>query len=182
MKKLPAIITLLGASVFAAACSPLAPDDPVPPTHASPSPLAPDFAGIDHWINSPALKMSDLRGKVVLVEFWTYSCINCARVAPHVKQWHERYRDQGLVVVGVHTPEYGYEKQLGNVQEAVRQFGITCPVAMDNGYATWNAYGNRFWPALYLIDQEGRIVYQHLGEGEYAQTEAKIRSLLMGRG
>lgn len=158
MKNLPAIITLLGASVFAAACSPLVPEDPVPPNHASPSPLAPDFAGIDHSINSPALKIGDLRGRVVLV-VWTYSCINCARVMLHVKQWHERYRDQGLVVVGLHTPEYGYEKQRGNVQDAVKQFGIRYPVAMDNGYATWNAYGNRFWPALYLIDQGGRIVY-----------------------
>lgn len=97
---------------------------------------------------------------------------------PYVKAWHAKYRDQGLVVIGVHTPEYGYEKKLDNLRAAVQRFDITYPVAQDNAYATWNAYGNRYWPALYLINQEGRIVYQHFGEGEYATTEAKIRELL----
>ncbi|ASL29029.1 thioredoxin (plasmid) [Azotobacter chroococcum] len=154
------------------------PADPVEFTHTSPAPVAPEFKGIGHWLNSPSLTLSQLRGKVVLVEFWTYSCINCVRVMPHVKQWHAKYRDQGLVVVGVHTPEYGYEKQLSNLQAAVKRFGITYPVAQDNDYRTWNAYGNRYWPALYLIDQEGRIVYQHFGEGDYEITEAKIGQLL----
>ncbi|MBB3228151.1 thiol-disulfide isomerase/thioredoxin [Luteibacter sp. Sphag1AF] len=140
--------------------------------------VAPDFSGINHWINTEPLNMAQLKGKVVLVEFWTYSCINCIRVMPYVKQWHDRYRDQGLVVVGVHTPEYGYEKIRGNLETAVKRFGIEYPVAQDNEYRTWNAFGNRYWPALYLIDKDGRMVYQHFGEGDYAQTEARIRQLL----
>ena len=141
-------------------------------------PVAPEFTGINHWINSEPLTMRSLRGKAVLVEFWTYECINCLRAMPHVKQWHERYSKDGLVVVGVHTPEYGHERITANVERAVERLGITYPVAQDNGYRTWNAYGNRYWPALYLIDQRGRVVNAHFGEGQYAQTEAKIRALL----
>jgi len=178
MFKFKPAITLLAACLFAAACSPGVFADPVEPTHTSPSPLAPEFKGIDHWINSAPQTMEQLRGKVVLVEFWTYSCINCIHVAPHVKQWHEQFKDQGLAVIGVHTPEYGYEKKLDNLQAAVKRFGITYPVAQDNDYQTWNAYGNQYWPALYLIDQDGHIVYQHFGEGAYDTTEAKIRQLL----
>lgn len=178
MKKLSSLATLLAACLFATACSPAVQADPVQPALAAPAPMAPDFTGIDNWVNSPPLSLRDLRGKVVLVEFWTYSCINCVRVMPHVKQWHAKYRDQGLVVIGVHTPEYGYEKKLGNVRAAVQRFDITYPVAQDNGYETWNAYGNRYWPAMYLIDQQGRIVYRHFGEGQYQETEARIRSLL----
>ena len=175
------IVTLLAACLFAASCSPGVHADPVEPIHSAPAQMAPEFRGINHWINSDPLTMTQLRGKVVLVEFWTYSCINCIHVMPHVKQWHKRYKDQGLVVVGVHTPEYGYEKILGNVQDAVKRFGIEYPVAQDNGYKTWNAYGNRYWPALYLIDQDGRVVYQHFGEGGYAETEARIQQLLRSR-
>ncbi|MCY1075783.1 thioredoxin family protein [Archangium lansingense] len=142
---------------------------------------APDFSGGGEWINSPLLRMSQLRGKVVLVEFWTYSCINCLRVAPYVSQWHARYADQGLVVVGVHTPEYGYERVGANVREAVRRLDIQHPVVQDNGYRIWNAYGNQYWPALYLIDREGRVVYRHFGEGAYDRTEAQIRALLAAR-
>lgn len=178
MKKLSSFITLLSACLFAAACSPEVQADPVQPAHAAPAPRAPEFTGIEHWVNSPPQRLADLRGKVVLVEFWTYSCINCIRVMPHIKRWHAKYRNEGLVVIGVHTPEYGYEKKLSNLRAAVQRFGITYPVAQDNDYDTWNAYGNRYWPALYLIDQHGRIVYQHFGEGQYAETEAKIRSLL----
>ena len=178
MKKFSSLATLLAACVFAAACSPSVQADPVQPTRAAPAPMAPEFTGIDNWINSPPLTMQSLRGKVVLVEFWTYDCINCIHVIPHVKQWHADYKDQGLVVIGVHTPEYGYEKQLDNLQAAVKRFGITYPVAQDNGYETWNAYGNQYWPAQYLIDQTGHVVYSHFGEGQYAQTEAKIRGLL----
>lgn len=181
MRKLVPALTLLAACVFASACSPQVQADPVEPSHTAPAPMAPDFQGIGQWINSPALSLPQLRGKVVLVEFWTYSCINCIHVLPHVKQWHADYRDQGLVVVGVHTPEYAYEKQTHNLQAAVQRFGITYPVAQDNDYRTWNAYGNQYWPALYLIDADGRIVYQHFGEGGYAQTEAKIRQLLAAR-
>ena len=114
----------------------------------------------------------------MLVEFWTYACVNCIRVTPHVNEWHRRYRDLGLAVVGVHTPEYEAERVPGNVQAAVKRYGIEYPVALDNDYRTWNAYRNRFWPALYLIDRQGRVVYRHIGEGDYDVTDAKIRELL----
>jgi len=139
---------------------------------------APEFAGIDNWINSAPLSMQGLRGKVVLVDFWTYDCINCQHVLPYVKDWHRKYKDQGLVVVGVHTPEYGFERNLNNLKSAVQRGGIAFPVAQDNRYATWNAYDNRFWPAFYLVDKRGEVVYSHFGEGDYAQTEAVIRKLL----
>ncbi|MDW3681087.1 thioredoxin family protein [Cupriavidus sp. CV2] len=142
---------------------------------------APEFAGIDQWLNSPPLSMKALRGKVVLVDFWTYSCINCIHTLPYVKQWHEKYKDQGLVVVGMHTPEYPLEKSTANVQSALKRFDIRYPVAQDNSYATWSAFHNQYWPATYLIDAEGRIVYQHFGEGRYAETEAAIRKLLAER-
>lgn len=139
---------------------------------------APEFAGIDNWINSAPLSMQQLRGKVVLVDFWTYDCINCQHVLPYVKGWHQKYKDQGLVVVGVHTPEYGFERNLNNLRTAVQRNGIAFPVAQDNRYATWSAYNNQYWPAFYLVDRKGDVVYSHFGEGDYAQTEATIRKLL----
>lgn len=140
--------------------------------------MAPEFAGISSWLNSDPLTMEQLRGKVVLVDFWTYSCINCIRTLPHVTGWYEKYRDAGLVVVGVHTPEFAFEKDRANVQRALEQHGISYPVALDNGYATWNAYSNRYWPAKYLVNQRGEVVYKHFGEGKYDETEAAIRTLL----
>jgi thiol-disulfide isomerase/thioredoxin len=139
---------------------------------------APDFAGINGWLNSPPLDMKQLKGKVVLVDFWTFDCINCAHTIPHVEDWYARYRDQGLMVVGVHTPEYSFEHDTGNLKNAVRRLGIQYPIAQDNQYATWNAYGNQYWPALYLFDRSGRLVYSHLGEGRYGETEQQIRTLL----
>ena len=139
---------------------------------------APDFTGIDNWLNSAPLDLRQLRGKVVLVEFWTFDCINCAHTLPHVKDWYARYRDKGLVVVGVHTPEYTFERDIGNLKKAIARYGIDYPVAQDNHYATWNAWGNQYWPALYLIDRNGKVVYSHFGEGRYAQTEDAIRGLL----
>jgi thiol-disulfide isomerase/thioredoxin len=139
---------------------------------------APEFTGIDKWLNSDPLTLQQLRGKVVLVDFWTYTCINCIDVLPYVKSWNQKYKDQGLVVVGVHTPEYPFERDTDNVQTAIKRLGITFPVAQDNRYATWNAYDNRYWPAFYLVDKQGRVVYTHFGEGDYQQTEAKIKSLL----
>lgn len=176
-------ISVLAACLLAAACTSGAQDDPLEPTQgiALESDTAPEFTGISHWINSSPLTMAQLRGKVVLVEFWTYDCINCIHVLPHVKQLHERYKDKGLVVVGVHTPEYGHERILGNLEKAVKRFDITYPVAQDNAYGTWNAFGNRYWPALYLIDGNGRIVYRHYGEGDYDATEARIQHLLDGQ-
>jgi thiol-disulfide isomerase/thioredoxin len=139
---------------------------------------APEFTGIDKWLNSDPLTMQQLRGKVVLVDFWTYTCINCIDVLPYVKAWNQKYKDQGLVVVGVHTPEYPFERNTDNVKTAIKRLGITYPVAQDNGYKTWNAYNNQYWPAFYLVDKKGRVVYTHFGEGDYEQTEAKIKSLL----
>ncbi|CAG4925788.1 thioredoxin family protein [Paraburkholderia saeva] len=144
----------------------------------STSSAAPEFAGIENWLNSKPLTMQQLRGKVVLVDFWTYSCINCINTLPHVEDWYTKYKDQGLVVVGVHTPEYPYERKTEKVSAAIQKYGLHYPVAQDNSYATWNAYGNQYWPAAYLIDKQGRIVYSHFGEGDYAKTEAAIREQL----
>ncbi|MGF6505350.1 thioredoxin family protein [Paraburkholderia sp. 32] len=139
---------------------------------------APELTGITQWLNSEPLKLQQLRGKVVLVDFWTYSCINCANTLPYVKSWNQKYKDQGLTVIGVHTPEYPFERDTGNVKTALKRLGISYPVAQDNQYATWNAYNNQYWPAFYLIDKQGHIVYTHFGEGDYAQTEARIQALL----
>ena len=174
------IIGTIAASLLVISSSVGAQDALTQPTRRAltAAPKAPEFKGLTNWINSPPLTMAELRGKVVLVEFWTHGCINCIHVLPHIKQWHQRYKDQGLVVIGVHTPEFGYERVLKNVQRAVQRFDIQYPVAQDNGFKTWNAYRNKYWPALYLIDQNGRIVYRHFGEGDYAQTEAQIVGLL----
>lgn len=141
--------------------------------------VAPELSGLENWINSdPILSMDDLRGKVVLVDFWTYSCINCIRTLPYLQAWHERYEDDGLVILGVHAPEFQFERKVENVQEAVDEFGLTYPVVQDNEFSLWRAYENRYWPAKYLIDQEGNIRYEHFGEGEYDETEAAIVELL----
>jgi cytochrome c biogenesis protein CcdA/thiol-disulfide isomerase/thioredoxin len=134
------------------------------------------------WINSKPLSIDGLRGKVVLIDFWTYSCINCLRTLPHVKAWDARYRKDGLVVIGVHTPEFAFEHVSSNVRAAVERLGIRYPVVQDNRYKTWDAYSNQYWPAEYLIDREGRVRHTHFGEGEYTQTEALIRRLLHARG
>lgn len=141
-------------------------------------PKAPDFVGIEAWINSEPLSLSQLRGKVVLVDFWTYSCINCVRTLPYLKQWYEKYKDKNFVIVGVHTPEFEFEKKVSNVQSAVKRFGIMYPVALDNEYKTWQQYNNRYWPAHYLIDQEGVVKERHFGEGGYSETENALRALL----
>jgi thiol-disulfide isomerase/thioredoxin len=145
------------------------------PVYGSP---APDFTGADRWYNSSPLTIDSLRGKVVLVEFWTRECINCIHVLPHTKALYDTYAKDGLVVVGVHTPEYDEEHDPGQLQAAIRHFQITWPVAADNNYGIWNAYGNRFWPAIYLIDKNGRVVYSHYGEGDYDVTEQRVRELL----
>jgi thiol-disulfide isomerase/thioredoxin len=142
---------------------------------------APEFAAVDAWLNSAPLTMQGLRGKVVLVDFWTYDCINCARTLPHVTSLHDRYASQGLVVVGVHTPEFAFEHEIANVRAAVERFGIHYPVAQDNAYGTWKAYGNHYWPAQYLVDRRGRIVLEHQGEGGYDEMEEAIRTLLTDR-
>jgi cytochrome c biogenesis protein CcdA/thiol-disulfide isomerase/thioredoxin len=143
---------------------------------------APDFRRVSKWLNSQPLTLASLQGKVVLIDFWTYSCVNCIRTLPYVKRWYETYRDAGLVVVGVHTPEFAFEHVSGNVEEAVRSFGIDYPVALDNDYGTWSAWGNRYWPAEYYIDRQGHVRYAHFGEGDYAETEKVIRTLLAEKG
>jgi thiol-disulfide isomerase/thioredoxin len=139
---------------------------------------APEIRDIAHWINSEPLTIESLRGKVILVDFWTYSCINCIRTQPYLNAWHEKYEKDGLVIIGIHAPEFAFEKVESNVREASKKAGIKYPVALDNDFATWNAYGNRYWPAKYLIDQNGIIVYKHFGEGNYTETELKIQELL----
>jgi thiol-disulfide isomerase/thioredoxin len=139
---------------------------------------APDFQGISDWFNSKPLTLQQLRGKVVLVDFWTYSCINCLRTLPHLKAWWTTYHPAGLEIVGVHTPEFGFEAVPHNVSSATKQLGVSWPVALDPKYATWKAYRNQYWPAEYLIDKRGDIRNEHFGEGEYARTERLIRQLL----
>ncbi len=139
---------------------------------------APEFAGVEGWINSDPLTIEGLRGKVVLIDFWTYSCINCLRTLPYIKKWDETYRDKGLVIVGVHTPEFAFERERSNVESAVRRLGLAYPVALDPDFGTWEAWQNRYWPAKYLIDRSGRIRFAHFGEGEYEETEEAIRELL----
>jgi thiol-disulfide isomerase/thioredoxin len=143
--------------------------------------LAPELTKITDFINSKPITLADLRGKVVLVDFWTYSCINCIRTIPYLNAWYEKYADKGLVIVGVHTPEFEFEKDYNNVQAAVEKFDIRYPVAQDNEKQTWNAYDNRYWPRKYLIDADGYIRYDHIGEGGYAETEKVIQSLLAER-
>jgi cytochrome c biogenesis protein CcdA/thiol-disulfide isomerase/thioredoxin len=139
---------------------------------------APDLHDISAWINSKPLTLKALRGKVVLVDFWTYSCINCLRTLPYLESWDKRYRSKGLVIIGVHTPEFGFEHDLGNVRGAARRLHVRYPVALDNDYGTWKAYANNYWPAHYLIDQQGDIRDVHIGEGGYDETEHNIRDLL----
>lgn len=161
-------------------------------THASsvavadsiaPAPLkdlgpAPAFVRLENWINSSPLELSQLRGKVVLVEFWTYSCINCLRTLRHLKTWHRTYAERGLVVIGVHAPEYAFERSLRNLKLAVRRHDIEYPVVQDNAFGTWNAYRNEYWPAVYLIDRNGRLVLRHVGENGYQHIEAALLWLL----
>ena len=144
--------------------------------------VMPSLTGATGWINSPPLTPEALRGKVVLVDFWTYSCINCVRTIPYVRAWEARYRDKGLVVIGVHTPEFAFEKSPANVRDAVRRFGIAYPVAMDNDFEIWRAFRNRYWPAHYFIDAQGRIRHHHFGEGDYAYSERVIQQLLKEAG
>src|SRR6202165_2482544 len=178
-----AVATAVGAAALASAANPsLAGEvsrDPIAPfTVAAVQGRAPNFAGISNWFNSAPLNIADLRGKVVLVDFWTYGCVNCVNTLPYVTELYAKYKDRGLVVVGVHTPEFAFEKSASNVQAALKRHGISYPVAQDNESQTWNAYGNHYWPAQYIIDQSGKIVFQHQGEGQYEQIDRTISGLL----
>jgi cytochrome c biogenesis protein CcdA/thiol-disulfide isomerase/thioredoxin len=139
---------------------------------------APRIGGIDTWINSPPLQLSDLKGKVVLVDFWTYSCINCIRTVPYLNNWYKTYHDKGLVIIGIHSPEFDFEKNVDNVKNAVKRDGIQYPVALDNLFVTWRNFANHYWPAHYLINKQGKVVYVHFGEGDDDVTENNIRFLL----
>jgi thiol-disulfide isomerase/thioredoxin len=144
----------------------------------APGTSAPEFSGHEQWYNSAPLTLNGLRGKVVLVEFWTRECINCIHVLPHTKELYDRYAKDGLVVVGVHTPEYDEERDPAALQAAIRRYQISWPVVADNDSRIWNAYNNRFWPAIYLIDQHGQVVYSYVGEGNYDETDQRVRQLL----
>ncbi|MEP6889238.1 MAG: redoxin domain-containing protein [Nitrospirota bacterium] len=138
---------------------------------------APDMTS-QTWLNSAPLHLSDLKGKVVMVEFWTFGCYNCRNVEPSVKAWHKKYRDQGFVIIGVHSPEFNYEREIEKVQHYLRDHEIDYPVLIDNDFSTWNQYGNRYWPAMHLIDKSGVIRYLRVGEGGHQEIEQMIQSLL----
>ncbi|MCH8199639.1 MAG: redoxin domain-containing protein, partial [Chloroflexi bacterium] len=168
------------------------PADRVPPTVAAPrlsgrsggsvGDSAPEFTAGSTWLNSEPLTMAGLRGKVVLIDFWTYTCINCIRTMPFLREWHAKYAEQGLVIVGVHAPEFEFEKVTANVEQAIAEFMLEYPTVQDNDFVTWRAYTNRFWPAKYLVDADGVVRYTHFGEGAYDETELKIRGLLAEAG
>ena len=171
-----AVHALQGSPSGAASAPGVATSDRLaPPDERS---AAPDFQGIDAWLNSPPLTLASLRGRVVLVDFWTYSCINCIRTIPHLQWLNATYGSRGLVIVGVHSPEFDFEKVQANVAQAVRNDGITWPVALDSAMATWDAYQNQYWPAEYLIDQQGRIAYAAFGEGQDVATNDAVAALL----
>jgi thiol-disulfide isomerase/thioredoxin len=182
LRSLVATVSVV-ASCLAATALPAvsgeAPSDLTAPSQvAAVQNTAPDFVGINKWFNSAPLTMAELRGKVVLVDFWTYGCVNCVNTLPHVTALYEKYRDRGLVVVGVHTPEFPFERSASNVQTALKRHGITYPVAQDNDSKTWNAWRNQYWPAQYIVDQNGKVVFQHAGEGQYEEIERTVAKLL----
>lgn len=181
------LVGLMGSVLTACGAGPQATkpagDTPAPPAELEAPALpdhgpAPEIAG-SAWINTDAaLSLEGLRGQVVLLEMWTFGCINCQHVIPSLREWHAEYADQGLVIIGNHYPEFGYERELSNLREAVARLDIAYPVVQDNDGTNWRAYKNHYWPTLYLIDKRGHLRYQHIGEGEYAKTEAAIQALL----
>ena len=173
-------ILLVGASVYATGFTKrlLSPFHSSSATYkSSESATAPDLAAGD-WINSEPLKLKDLRGRVVLIDFWTFGCYNCRNTLPFIKGWHDQYRDKGLTVVGVHSPEFDYEKKVESLRREVDSLGIRYPVVTDNDYQTWAAYNVEAWPTVFLLDKQGRIRWMHVGEGNYDEAERKIQELL----
>lgn len=152
------------------------------PSDSVKHPRAPAIEGIEHWVNSEPRSLTDFRGKVVLLDFWTYSCVNCIRTLPQLREWQFKYADDGLVILGIHTPEFEFEKLEANVARASSELGVTWPVALDNEYVTWDNYRNVFWPTKYLVDSRGRLRHYKVGEGGYAAFEEKVRELLVERG
>ena len=152
------------------------------PNGAAAASVAPDLVGITGWINSDPLTLADLKGRVVLLDFWTYTCVNCIRTFPFLREWHSKYAESGLVIVGVHTPEFEFEQRAHNVRAAAEDYDLAYPIAQDNGYATWTAFNVQAWPTKVLIGPEGQVEYRHRGEGGYDETELKIRELLQKAG
>ena len=152
------------------------------PSGSGPDRRAPELAGLDGWLNSEPFTLEDKRGQIVLIDFWTYTCVNCVRTLPYIKEWHDKYADKGLVILGVHAPEFEFEKIPENVAMARDDHGLEYPIAQDNDMQTWRAFENQYWPAKYLIDKDGAIRYTHFGEGAYIETEAEIRKLLVEAG
>jgi thiol-disulfide isomerase/thioredoxin len=175
--KRPAVAETSVAQVVAETIKKVIPKPPVPPPKAIDTYT--EFVNPSGFVNSEPFTMADYVGKnIILVEFITYSCVNCQRTFPYMQEWHETYTQDGLLVIGIHTPEFSYERDRDNVIAAMKKEGITFPIVMDNEYATWNAYKNRFWPHRYVIDYDGNVVFDHIGEGAYAETEAVIQKLL----
>ncbi|OON62758.1 hypothetical protein B0920_04805 [Massilia sp. KIM] len=172
-------IAVLGAAAALAVSGPLAAGPALLGGSLPVKGSSPGFAGATTWLNGTPLNAQQLKGKVVLVDFWTYSCINCIRTFPYLRAWADKYRDQGLVVVGVHTPEFKFEQDLSNVNAALARYKIDFPVAVDSDYRIWEAWNNQYWPAFYLVDAKGKIRFQHFGEGDYAKVERAIQSLLV---
>jgi thiol-disulfide isomerase/thioredoxin len=174
-----ALLTAFAGLAAAAIAAPaLAGDATAPLKLAEAHSAAPNFIGISKWFNSAPLSIGDLRGKVVLVDFWTYGCYNCVNTLPYVTKLYETYKDKGLVVVGIHTPEFPFERSPANVQAALKRHGINYPVGQDNESATWDAWRNQYWPAQYIVDQNGNVVFSHAGEGQYDEIERTVRRLL----
>jgi len=173
-------LALVGAACWSAFGGQTAAKGQEPASIVGSSPLY-GLSGATGWINSQPLTAKELKGKVVLVDFWTYSCINCLRSLPYIEAWSQKYEDSGLVVIGVHTPEFDFEKQLPNVQKAVKKFGVTYPIALDSNHAVWDAFHNEYWPAHYFIDAKGKVRFEHFGEGNYDQSERWIQQLLQER-
>jgi thiol-disulfide isomerase/thioredoxin len=191
------LLTYLGLGAIGASATALAPSllktsaKPSPDIKelaAAPSPTLavsatttlPDFQGISEWLNSDPLTIAELKGNVVLIQFWTFACINCQRTLPYIVQWHQQYAEQGLKVIGIHTPEFAFEREINNVKNALDEHKITYPVPIDDQFKTWKAYDNSYWPHLYLADRQGNLRYDHIGEGAYDTTEQTIRQLLAG--
>lgn len=174
------VLALIAAACWSIAGSGVAADGQEPPSIVGSSPLY-GLSGATGWINSAPLTAKQLKGKVVLVDFWTYSCINCLRALPYIEAWSQKYKDSGLVVIGVHTPEFDFEKELPNVQKAVQKYGVTYPIALDSKHAIWDAFHNEFWPAHYFIDAKGKVRFEHFGEGNYDESEHWIQELLQER-
>jgi len=173
-----AIAALNIAGVSTLGCAAEATKSTAPITVAAAEATAPNFVGLGTWFNSAPLNLSDLRGKVVLVNFWTYGCSNCVNALPHVVDLYAKYKDRGLVIIGIHTPEFPFERSASNVQAALKRHGITYPVAQDNDSKTWEAYHNQYWPSQYIVDQRGRIVLHHDGEGQYEEIDRTVARLL----